>query len=132
MQVIIQKITMEAFKRVILRTPVDTGRARANWSVSVAKPQLSYEIAGIDKAGNKTISTATQTVNGWNCQGSIFMSNNLPYIGVLEYGKADGSPGSKQAPGGMVRLTIAEMQSWARSAGNVKSGYSELRDATRQ
>lgn len=113
-KLVIQKITMEAFKRVILRTPVDTGRARANWSVSESGPNITYEITSEDKSGQKTISTATKTVNGWNCIGSIFMLNNLGYIVPLEYGS------SKQAPGGMVRLTVAEMQAWAQNESNVK------------
>jgi hypothetical protein len=126
MRTVIRKITMEAFKRVILRTPVDTGRARANWSVSEGGMNTRFEISAVDKSGSATIGTATQTVNGWECTGSIFLSNNLAYIVPLEYGH------SKQAPGGMVRLTVAEMQSWARDAGNVKAGYRDLRDATRK
>lgn len=107
MRIVVKKITMEAFKRVILRTPVDTGRARANWSVSEGDIGTTYEVESYDKQGNKTISTATRAVNGWDCHGSIFLSNNVPYIIPLEYG------GSDQAPNGMVRLTVAEMVEWA-------------------
>lgn len=110
----VQKITMEAFRRVILRTPVDTGRARANWSVSEGQIGSTYEIDVVDQSGNKTVATATRTVDGWDCHGSIFLSNNLPYIIPLEYGS------SNQAPGGMIRLTVAEMQAWARNAANIK------------
>lgn len=105
-----QKITMEAFRRVILRTPVDTGRARANWGVTFGQVGASYEIEATDKDGNKTISSATKDVTGWECYGPIFLTNNLPYILVLEHGH------SQQAPQGMVHLTAAEMQEWARRA----------------
>jgi hypothetical protein len=104
-----RKITMEAFKRVILRTPVDTGRARANWSVTEGAPGTTYQIEAVDKAGNKTVSTAVKLVDGWECKGPIFLSNNVSYILPLEYGH------SKQSPGGMVRWTVAEMQAWVRS-----------------
>jgi len=106
--VVVKKITMEAFRRVIMRTPVDTGRARANWSVSEGQVGTTYDIETTDKAGTKTVATAVRTVNGWECTGSIFLTNNLPYILNLEHG------GSGQAPQGMVKLTVAEMQAWAK------------------
>lgn len=105
---VVQKITMEAFRRVIMRTPVDTGRARANWSVSEGQIGTTYEIETFDKSGKRSVALATRAVNGWDCRGSIFLSNNLPYILNLEHG------GSNQAPQGMVKLTVAEMQEWAR------------------
>jgi hypothetical protein len=114
-KLVIRKITFEAFSRVILRTPVDTGRARANWGVSIGAPQLVYNISAEDKSGTATLAAAANGTQSWKCTGSIFMTNNVPYIGVLEYGRADGSPGSKQSPEGMVRITMEEMQSWIRS-----------------
>lgn len=113
----IRKITLEAFKRVILRTPVDTGRARANWSLSTGAP-VTFSIVGEDKSGSATLKKTSDGVMVWECSGGIFLSNNLPYIPVLEYGRADGKPGSNQAPNGMVRITVAEMQAWARQASN--------------
>lgn len=113
----IRKITLEAFKRVILRTPVDTGRARANWSLSTGAP-VTFSIVGEDKSGSATLKKTSDGVMVWECTGGIFLSNNLPYIPVLEYGKDDGTPGSNQAPNGMVRITVAEMQAWARQASN--------------
>jgi hypothetical protein len=103
---IIRKITMEAFKRVILKTPVDTGRARANWSIGEG---TTFSIMDTDKSGTATLRRTSEGVNAWECTGSIFLTNNLAYILPLEYGH------SKQAPGGMVRLTVAEMQAWAAS-----------------
>ena len=107
----IRKITLEAFKRVILKTPVDTGRARANWSTSTGAP-VTFSIVGEDKSGTATLKKAADGVEAWECTGGIFLSNNLPYIIPLEYGH------SNQAPGGMVRITVAEMQAWARQASN--------------
>lgn len=107
----IRKITMEAFKRVILKTPVDTGRARANWSTSTGAP-VTFSIVGEDKSGTATLKKAADDAMVWECTGGIFLSNNLPYIIPLEYGH------SNQAPGGMVRITVAEMQAWARQASN--------------
>jgi hypothetical protein len=116
----IQKITMEAFKRVVLRTPVDTGRARANWSVSEGSP-VTYSVSENDKSGTATLRKASDGVEAWECTGSIFLANNLAYIAPLEFGH------SGQAPNGMVRITVAEMQAWCRSASNVKQGIGSIK-----
>ncbi|MDA8114991.1 MAG: HK97 gp10 family phage protein [Acidithiobacillus sp.] len=102
-RIAVQKIAMEAFQRVIMRSPVDTGRFRANWGVSVGSPYAGVDINSFDPDGSVTAAKAMQAVQAWNGQGDIFLCNNLPYSIVLEFGH------SGQAPQGMVRLTITEM-----------------------
>jgi Bacteriophage HK97-gp10, putative tail-component len=102
----IQKIAMEVFKRVIEKSPVDTGRFRANWGCSIGSPYVgTYDIT--DKDGNATKVKIMQIIAKWDGTDSIYLCNSLPYSLKLEFGS------SKQAPGGMVRLTIAEMQNGA-------------------
>lgn len=117
-KVVVRKIAFEAFKRIILRTPVDTGRARANWSVTISVPNTAFITEGADKSGASAMQQAQETTEKFNCEGSIFMTNNLPYIIPLEYGGFPSPPknGSKtaggfsiQAPRGMVRITMEEM-----------------------
>jgi len=104
MKTAIQKITMEAFKGVIEKTPVDTGRARANWGASVGLPSpVKHDVAYVDPSGSAAIGAAAAKVFDWNCIGSIYLCNNVEYISELEYGS------SKQAPQGMVRVTLAEI-----------------------
>jgi len=105
MKTVIQKITMEAFERVVLKTPVDTGRARASWSPSIGAPTTASYPERMDKSGGVSIAAAQRAAFDWNCIGSIFLCNNLPYVGALEYGH------SKQAPAGMVRVTLSEISS---------------------
>jgi hypothetical protein len=102
---VIRKITLEAFTGVVLRTPVDTGRARSNWSCTVGEASSDVYPDKYDKSGAYAIGASQRRVFDWNCVGSIFLCNNLPYIGALEYGH------SKQAPTGMVRVTLAEISS---------------------
>lgn len=104
----IQKISMEAFRRIIMKSPVDTGRFRANWGCSIGQPYIGTSDA-TDKNGGAAMTNAGTTVTGWNAQGSAFLCNNLPYSLALEYGS------SKQAPGGMVRTTVTEMGGVATS-----------------
>lgn len=120
-KMMIRKISFEAFKRIVLRTPVDTGRARANWGVKVGSP-TTYVIESEDKSGSATLKAASDGTMAWDCTGSIFLTNNLSYIGALEYGS------SKQAPQGMVRLTLEEMQAWIQQNAK-KSTISSLREA---
>ena len=100
-----RKIALGIFRRVILRTPVDTGRARSNWFCTVGTP--STETTETDRAA---VSEATQTVSRqWKPESgsAIFLTNNLPYIETLERGRV-GNKGSMQAPQGMVKITLAE------------------------
>ena len=108
-----QKIAMESFKRVIFRSPVDTGRFRANWGCSIGSPHAGT-VEVFDQDGRGTVALANNTVQAWNGQGVIYLSNNLPYASALEYSSHSG-----QAPQGMVRITAAEIQAWAQSASNI-------------
>ena len=103
MRTVIQKIGMEAFKRVIEKSPVDTGRFRANWGVQIGSPYAGRSEI-FDKDGQRTISKMTVDVAAWNAQGRIYLCNNLAYSIPLEYGHS-----KVQAPAGMVRVTVAEM-----------------------
>lgn len=103
MTAVVQKVAMEAFKRVIFRTPVDTGRARANWGCTIGKPRAPMQIESIDKSGSATTAAMAATVQGMKGDGSVFLVNNLPYIHELEKGS------STQSPQGMVGVTLIEM-----------------------
>lgn len=98
---VIRKISLDLFKRVIMKTPVDTGRLRGSWSVSIgaiapATIQLN------DKSGSATISRVTAATLNLKAGDVITMVSNLPYSRRIEFGY------SKQAPAGMVRISIAE------------------------
>lgn len=105
-----QKIALDLFKRVILDTPVKSGRARGNWQVAIGKvPNGTLELT--DKTGQATISRATATTAGLKAGDVIYLVNNLPYIQRLE----DGYSG--QAPAGMVGLNVQDFQEIARQVG---------------
>ena len=122
-QMVSRKLAFEVFGRVILRTPVDTGRCRANWSVSVGSMKTNTTTA-TDPTGQATKAAAQSAAMSWNGKGSIFISNNLPYVAKLEYGGYPNPPKhgvktaggySIQAPQGMVRVTVEEMKSYLRT-----------------
>lgn len=115
MKLVIQKISMEAFKRIIYRTPVDTGRARANWGCTIGKPRTGVQVESTDKSGGTTTAAMVATVQGFSGDGSTFMVNNLPYIHELEKGS------STQSPQGMVGVTAAEMAGFLGSKASIDS-----------
>jgi len=113
MDAIIRKAALELTSSIILDTPVDTGRARGAWLVSIDRENNSKTDIQ-DKSGTTTISKAESSLN--NPIGRfIYIQNNLDYIVGLEYGK------SKQAPNGMVRKNIIRFSKYLEeSARNTK------------
>lgn len=110
---LIRGYVLELTSRVKRDTPVDTGRARSNWNVSVGKPDIRTFEAGDERSSyaqqdtKKTAENARAVgqVNFW--RGDIgWLANGLRYIRLLEQGS------SKQAPSGMVRINIEGMRPW--------------------
>lgn len=88
---------------VVLRTPVDTGRARGNWQTTVGHPGPGQEIMTEDKGGGTVLSQGASSIAEQKGYQPIYLENNVPYIDRLEDGY------SKQAPNGMVLLTLTEL-----------------------
>lgn len=110
----IKKISMEILRKLIRRTPVDTGRARANWNVEFNAPDPSVT-ESLDPSGSSTIARGVSLLTGAKAGGKIYITNNLVYIVPLEEGS------SKQAPQGMVAVTLREFEGMVESvAGKVK------------
>ncbi len=106
-----RKVAINTLNSVTLKTPVDTGRARASWNIADSfTPDLSV---APEKDAGQIASSALETKQKASLlkDGNKFIiSNNLPYIEKLEGGS------SQQAPAGMVRVTLAEI------AAKVKAG----------
>jgi len=84
--------------KIMQRSPVDTGRFRSNWQTA-----LNTIPSGITEGtAQNAMSKAKSTTAKATPKDSIYFINNLPYSLKLEYGH------SKQAPMGMVRLTVSE------------------------
>ena len=96
-------VALDILRGLVLKTPVDTGRARGNWSVAVAAPDVAEYPQ--DPAGSATIARGSAVISGYDISTfkPLWFSNNLPYIERLEGGY------STQAPQGMAALTIAEI-----------------------
>lgn len=100
-----KKLALEALRLLVLTTPVDTGRARGGWIVSINEP--SDEVKDrTDKSGSGTISEGTSAIlQMQKLFSTVFITNNVHYIVYLNQGT------SKQAPGNFVENvfeTLAE------------------------
>ena len=69
------------------------------------------QVEGFDKPGKKTIQNAKKFINNFNAGGIFYIFNNLEYINLLEYGSS-----RKQAPHGMVRITLEMYQRYIDTA----------------
>lgn len=97
-----KKIIFDFLRGVMKKTPVDEGRARGAWRVSVGVP--SEEVIEVVRPRFAAMAEAATALANLRPFQVVWISNNVPYILYLEEGS------SKQAPQGMVSLTIEEMR----------------------
>jgi hypothetical protein len=105
-QKVVKKVAFQLFRRIIEKTPVDTGRARASWNIAIGSINPSIAPDGQHQKNPSALAAkATTVLAGYGADGrlpAVWISNNLPYIGELENGH------SQQAPAGMLKLSIME------------------------
>ena len=98
-----RRILLDLKGKVETKTPVDQGTARASWAVSDSTPS-SYVPS--DGGGSKGPVEGSFS----NPYDISFLVSNLPYTERLEFGY------SKQAPQGMVRVSLAEIETELEAA----------------
>ena len=95
-----RKITLSLYRDVIIGTPVDTGRARANWQLAIGSAPSSV-LSKTDKGRQKSdsgasgseVRKANQKMGVRKAGRSVFIANNLGYIGALEEGHSKQNSG---------------------------------------
>lgn len=100
---LLRKVSLDAFSEVIDMSPVDRGRFRGNWQVAIGSVP-SGTIEAVDPQGTVVKAKVAGVTAGLKAGDVIYMVNNLPYARRLEDGY------SQQAPAGMVRLTVQRWQ----------------------
>lgn len=98
-----RQVALMLHDRVVMRTPVDTGRARASWNIvegTAADLSVADESFSGGEGGGAAVARGKQ--ENLSDANSYVISNNLPYIVRLENGH------SQQAPAGMVLLAVEE------------------------
>ena len=112
---LVQKASIHLLRGVVLRSPVDTGRFRANWQItegSVFQGVIQDFNAGEDGSSGAAVASGAirkgiNTVLGSPKEfPTYYLTNNLPYAIRLENGWSD------QAPNGMVALSLLDTLKW--------------------
>lgn len=123
---IVRKVVIDMGTSLVLKTPVGNpklwknpdgapvgyagGRARANWQYGTGSMPDGV-IDSIDMGGNNTVNKIIGGVQASPAASVHWISNSLPYIKRLEDGWS-----YRQAPQGMLKLTIEEFEQTVRSA----------------
>lgn len=98
----LRAVALEFLGKVIKRTPVDKGRARSGWTPFLDALGKSAAVGGSDPAAQ----ARGKSEGSYREEASaITIINGVPYIVPLETGH------SKQAPAGMMRITMRELAS---------------------
>jgi len=110
-ELLLKAIAFQIFVDIVNATPVDTGRARASWTISAGSQSRDTPRFSGNKgtgAGEAAMEANNQLTHMLGLQ-VIYIDNNLPYIGRLEEGS------STQAPRGMVRPALSRANSVVNS-----------------
>lgn len=115
-ELVVRKVALDMGGTLIDMSPVDTGRFKNNWVTSVGYKSVAA-VGSAKGGGDGSVYMLKDVVGRWKIgDKSIFITNNLPYAQKLEYGY------SKQAPNGMVRITVQRFEeALAKAAREVKS-----------
>jgi hypothetical protein len=109
----VQQIALAGTEVIIDNTPVDTTTAVGNWKITQGEPFggiMGERIAGSRKgsgaeaARESMKSEAAGRIAFFRNSLPMYLTNNVPYIGVLEYGDA------KHRPSGMVAKGLQAMR----------------------
>lgn len=109
---VIRAGAINTFQNIIIGSPVDSGRFRANWQASVNAPKMNILFEGIkaktDSHGKpiKNQFNSNQNIIGdtaeYTIDGALYLTNNLPYAVRLEEGW------SQQRGAGWVASSVME------------------------
>lgn len=92
----LRKVALVSNQTLVMATPVDTGRARANWRVSIGT-EVSATVDSTN--AQESLSRNKAIIMGYR-NGDLIIQNNLPYIEILNRGS------SAQAPAGFVEKAL--------------------------
>lgn len=111
---IFRRAVLVADQVAVTASPVDTGRLRGNWYVSVGSPTSERNEDSLDLSGASSIARGSDVVESMkSLRGNDLVAhvqNNLEYAGIVDRGS------SLQAPEGMTRQAAAAARASVRGA----------------
>ena len=105
-------------------TPVDTGRLRGNWQITLGGP-AEGEVAGSQSRDSQGVLLAEiPKLDRWTLGQSVWITNNTPYAYLYEFGLID-PPESERIRGGYhVRAPLGMLFD---NVDNQRSKYPDIR-----
>lgn len=104
---------LAVYGEVVQGTPVDTGRAKSNWWMDLNS--VSTTIREPDNSASADAQAQNVSEMDTNIDDTIYISNNLPYINLLNNGT------SQQADRGFVQAAVQVGEAKVKEiAGQVK------------
>ncbi len=100
METVVKASLVRIGTSVVVKSPVDTGRFKSNWLASYGTADTTVSMS-VDPSGQSSINRLRMSAQGLTFREYFYFTNSLPYAKGLEYGD------SMQAPGGMVRVSVA-------------------------
>ena len=96
----IRKIALDLLKKITVKSPVKTGRFKANWMTGIGGADETTTESTVDDA----VMRGSIILSAYRDLKQIHLSNNLPYAAALEHGH------SQQAPLGVAEISVAEIE----------------------
>lgn len=122
LETVARKATLDVFTAVVLASPVDTGRFRANTNVSYGAPDTTVTDSTEQGRAQQELAKVMSLPIG----GVTYITNALPYAATLEYGQYPNPPKnptgktangySIQAPQGMFRISALQFNDYVQKA----------------
>lgn len=83
------KIAKQALDRIVDRTPVRTGRLKANWTVGINSIPSAVDVGKFDKGGEGVKAEGRIIIDSSSgIFDDINIVNNIPYLGYIHDGTA--------------------------------------------
>jgi hypothetical protein len=111
---ILQKTTIMIGESLVMLTPVDTGRLRGNWQLTIDRTS-NNSLIRYDQDGQSTINDIATDAKTFTAGQMAYIQNHVLYGNDIEWGLYNGPTAkvtdegfSRQAPQGIVRITEME------------------------
>lgn len=103
--IVVEKLAVDLHTKITRRNPVDTGLSRSRWTIREGEPDNSPVP---EKLADGTITNPptppAYPPDGISGEKIVYITNNVEYVPYLEAGS------SRQAPSGMVAISIYELE----------------------
>lgn len=108
---LVRRCATVVIEELAVRTPIDSGRAKSNWIVTLNSPTVAriepHHFGVLGSTAPQTIKTvqarAAIVINRFKIGDTVIIQNNLDYIVDLEKGS------SKQSPAGFIHQSLARI-----------------------